>query len=154
MPMNTNTNYPDWVSHLRAVFDFVGAGSAGIDQTLATLPDDYDWQSALHRVHAAILPDGPVSDIHRRAASGEPVAEQEWVKARCAIEQSADALDTPEWWSASWQEIPEAIARSVQRIGKMDRDKYSEIMLCVAEAMRRAGRRSPERHSPAAFHQR
>lgn len=92
--------YPEWLALLQdAIFEGLQNGESErwhvqLAETIARLPADYDWQRALHRVHAAILrvayrtagaAHGVVQrviDLHERAARGETVADELWSEAR------------------------------------------------------------------------
>ena len=105
--------YPEWLALLQdTVFEGLPNGESAkwhvqLAETLHSLPDDYDWQAALHRCHAAILrvvlPTAGTSteavqtviDLHDRAET-DPAA---WSAARSAA------------WSAAWS-AAESAARS------------------------------------------
>lgn len=111
--------YPEWLALLQdAIFEGLPNGESErwhvqLAETIARLPADYDWQRALHRVHAAILriayraagaAHGVVQrviDLHERAARGETVADELWSEARSeALSATSAARSAAE--SAAW----------------------------------------------------
>ena len=116
--------YPVWLAHLQdTIFEGLPNGESKkwhvqLAETLATLPDDHDWQLALHRVHAAILRISyrtagsaqeavkTVLDLHERAGRGEDVSEDLWSAARSTTwSTSWSAAYAAAWyatWSTSW----------------------------------------------------
>ena len=108
--------YPEWLALLQdTVFEGLPSGESAkwhvqLAETLHGLPDDYDWQAALHRCHAAILrvvlPTAgtateavqAVIDLHEKAES-DPAA---WSAAESAAESAARSAAESAAESAAW----------------------------------------------------
>jgi hypothetical protein len=122
--------YPEWLAHLQdAVFEGLPAGErenwhVQLAEALHSTGDDYDWQAALHRVHAAILRISyrtaggageavkTVLDLHERAGRGEDVSDDMWSAAEAVATSAAWSAATSAAWSAAWsayQEIRDAV---------------------------------------------
>ncbi len=115
----THYGYPAWLAHLQdTIFEGLPNGESAkwhvlLAETLATLPDDYDWQLALHRVHIAILRVSyrtagsaqeaaqRVIDLHECAVGGNSPSEDDWSAARSAAEAAAEAAARSAAWSAA-----------------------------------------------------
>ena len=111
--------YPEWLALLQdSIFEGLPNGESAkwhvqFAQTLADLPPRYNWQTALHRVHAAILRISyhtagtahdvvkQVLDLHERAGRGEGVTDKLWIAARSAARSAAE--------SAAYQEIRDGV---------------------------------------------
>lgn len=99
--------YPEWLALLQdTIFEGLPNGESAkwhvqLAETLASLPDDYDWGLALHRVHVGILRISyrtagsaaevvqRVIDLHERAARGEAVSNEPWSAAESAARSAA-----------------------------------------------------------------
>jgi hypothetical protein len=123
--------YPEWMLRLQDTI-FEGLPSpehlqwhVTIAETLETLPEDYDWQAAFHRVmsgilHVALPHAGTSTEVvqcviglHDRAARGGTVTSEEWaadavarwaaagVAAVVARWAAADAADAAARWAAA-----------------------------------------------------
>lgn len=97
--------YPEWLVRLQdAIFEGLPHGDSEkwhvqLAEALHSLPDDYDWQAAYHRVHVAILRIAyrtaretesvvqRVIDLHDAAGSGGDVSKEMWAAARSAAYQ-------------------------------------------------------------------
>jgi hypothetical protein len=116
--------YPEWLALLQdSVFEGLPNGESAkwhvqLAEALHALPDDYDWQAALHRCHAAILrvtlPTAgtateavqAVIDLHEKAETDAAA----WSAAKSAAESAArsaaeSAARSAAWsavWSAAW----------------------------------------------------
>jgi hypothetical protein len=123
--------YPEWLAQLQdTIFEGLPNGESAkwhvlLAETLAETPADYDWQAALHRVHAVILRVSyktagtaqevvhRVLDLHERAGRGEAVADELWNAAESAARSAARAAESAARsaaesaarsadWSAAW----------------------------------------------------
>ena len=117
--------YPEWLALLQdTIFEGLPNGESAkwhvqLAETLHGLPDDHDWQAALHRVHIAILrisyrtagaAQGAVQaviDLHERAINGDLPADDEWSAAESAARSAARSAA----WSAA-KSAAESAARS------------------------------------------
>ena len=99
--------YPEWLALLQdSIFEGLPNGESAkwhvlLAESLAKTPADYDWQAALHRVHAAILRISyktagtaqevvnRILDLHERAGRGEKVTDELWSAAESAAESAA-----------------------------------------------------------------
>ena len=115
--------YPEWLALLQDnVFEGLPGDERGgwhveLAKTLLSLPKEYDWQTALHRVHVAILRVSyktareardivqAVLTLHERAANGETVGDEDWSAARSAARSAAWSAA----WSAAYQEIRDGV---------------------------------------------
>ena len=111
--------YPEWLALLQdCIFEGLPNGESAkwhvlLAETLAATSAEYDWRSALHRVHAAILRVSyrtagsaqeavqRVLDLHERAGRGEAVADELWSAARSAAESAAE--------SAAYQDLRDGV---------------------------------------------
>jgi hypothetical protein len=151
--------YPEWLAYLQdTVFEGLPDGDnrrwhVQLAETLADLPDGYDWQKALHRVHLALLRIScqhagesktvveSVMDLHRRAAGGEDVSTEQWravesaawstarsaVSAVSAASSAARGVEEIAVWSAA--------ERAVSAAGAVRRAAYQEIRDGVLAAL-------------------
>lgn len=115
--------YPEWLARLQdTVFEGIPQGENNLwhvkfAETLSKLPDDYNWQAALHRVHAAILRISyrtagtaqqvvqTVIDLHERASRGEIIEDDAWSAAwsaaRSAAWSASSAAESSAWSAAA-----------------------------------------------------
>lgn len=112
--------YPEWLARLQdSIFEGLPDDECNrwhlqLAETLYTLPDDYDWQAAMHRVLVAILRVAlqhagkaapvvqTVIDLHERAARGETVTDKEWQKAERAAALTAERAARVAAWATAW----------------------------------------------------
>jgi hypothetical protein len=106
--------YPEWLAHLQDnVFEGLPDDECNrwhlqLAEALYDLPDNYDWQAARHRGHAAILRVAlqhagtaasvvqTVIGLHERAARGEAVSDEDWAEAARAA-RAAEAAAGATW---------------------------------------------------------
>ncbi|MDB6035974.1 MAG: hypothetical protein JWM16_6312 [Verrucomicrobiales bacterium] len=114
--------YPSWLAYLQdTIFEGLPNGPQGenskwhvqLAETLAKLPADFDWDFALHRVHAAILRISyrtagsakevvqHVLELHERAGRGEDISDEIWSAARSAAWSAAESAAESAAWSAA-----------------------------------------------------
>jgi hypothetical protein len=146
--------YPEWLVRLQ---DTIFEGLPRIEcnrwhvqlaGTLYTLPDDYDWQAAMHRVLVATLrvalphagTAAPVVQaviiLHERAARGEAVTEEEWTKAAEAATKAVEAATKAATWAAL--EVVRAALEVVRAATKVAEVAARAAAGAAAEAARAA----------------